>query len=112
MRCGFTFDDVPHRLSWRALAAFIFHGAQQAGTALYREAVDPWGLDTHLLAATVDLLNQGNWQRAAAGRKTPPKRPQRIPRPGEKLRARMGTAMPLSELKLVMAQVNPLQHGD
>lgn len=45
-----------------------------------------WGLSEQLLAAIVDALNVGNWQRSAQGveKGKQPKKPSPIPRPGVK----------------------------
>src|SRR5690606_25549942 len=54
---GWTLDDVPERLNWRALLAFTRQAAQQPGTALYRSFVGDdhvWGLNEQLLAAVCD----------------------------------------------------------
>jgi hypothetical protein len=72
---------------------------------LYRELAGEhadWGLPEHLLAAAVDALNGGNWQRA--GRKGTP-RPQPVPRPGSQNRETYtGDSVPLDEMKRRFAE--------
>jgi hypothetical protein len=111
---GWTLDDVPERLNWRAFRSFVMQDAQQPGSALRRTLIGDdhiWGLPEQLLAAVVDAIQQGNWQRAASGAKRPPKRPKPIPRPGVgKKRGRKAggtTAVPLSEAQAIFARHNP-----
>lgn len=72
------------------------------GSALHRDIAGAdaiWGLTDHLLAAVLDALNSGNWQRG--GGKGP--RPKPTPRPGRGGRksTRMGgnTTMSLAEAR-------------
>lgn len=67
-------------------------------------SVDPdgatWGLEAHLLALAIDVLNIGNWQRT--GKKGTP-RPKPVQRPGVKdgrQTRRLGTAsMSMEEMQ-------------
>ena len=110
---GWTLEDVPDRLNWRALKAFVFHRSTSRDTALYRMLVGDdhvWGLSEQLQAATVDALAVANWQRASGGKKKP-KKPTPIPRPGVKVTSgnRVGgdTKMPLSKAEKVFRRHNP-----
>ncbi len=51
-----------------------------------------WSITDQLLAAIVDILQFGNWQRA--GKKHAPK-PKRLPRPWEKARGRQLGSKPI-----------------
>lgn len=105
---GWTLDDVPRRLNWRAFARWVRQNAQQRGSALYRELVGDdhvWGLNEQLLASVVDVLNRANWQRAQG--KGP--RPKPIPRPGVRPLARKvggTTLVPLAEAQRIFARHN------
>ncbi|MFH5879756.1 hypothetical protein [Arthrobacter sp. NA-172] len=68
------------RLAWGDLLAIVRQSPR--GSALSRAMngeADMWGLSEHLLAAAVDVLAAGNWQRAGDERA---KRPELLPRPG------------------------------
>lgn len=109
MCAGWTLDDVPARLNWRALHAFVAQSALQPATALHRELVGEhyqWGMVEQLLALVVDELAVANWQRSKDGAKGR-NRPSPLPRPGVKQKSgeRVGgtTALPLSELEALFA---------
>jgi hypothetical protein len=73
-----------------------------------------WGLAEQLLASAVDALQTGNWQRASSGRKTKPKRPKPIPRPGVAGPRKVDgdtTALPLSQARDLFARHNPAAFG-
>jgi len=108
---GWTLDDVPERLNWRAFAAFVRHRAVDTTSALHRHLAGDdyhWGLREQLLAAVVDELRVANWQRAASGAKKgkQPPRPKPIPRPGIGRRNPKST-MPLSEFQQIIRRHNP-----
>lgn len=81
LRSGWTLDDVPHRLTWRAVLAHV--RTARRGTALYSltngERAD-WGLAEQLAAEAVDALRISNWQRTENGRKGR-KQPKPVKRP-------------------------------
>lgn len=73
-------DLAAGRLSWRRFGVLVRHLPLDSSTALaVNGAAGAWGINEHLLAATVDALRVANWQRAGDKTKAPPKP---IPRPG------------------------------
>lgn len=88
VRAGMTLDDVPARLSWRALGAFVRH--LDATSAYVREVepeVAPW-LGTErvqsMLADLIDMVAVLDWHLVSAN--TPrgrprPRKPKPYPRP-------------------------------
>lgn len=57
-RCGLTLDDVPHRLSWRALLSFVRNA--DATTAIFRRAHPDhfgWTREAYILADIYDAIN-------------------------------------------------------
>lgn len=48
-----------------------------------------WSVESHLLAAVVDSVNQLGWLTAAVNAKHKPRRPKPLKRPGDKPKARM-----------------------
>lgn len=59
-RCGLTLDDVPHRLSWRALASFVRNADQT--TAIFRRAHPEqygWTREAYMLADIYDAVTNG-----------------------------------------------------
>lgn len=109
---GWTLDDVPGRLNWRAVRAFVAGQAAKDGTALHRATAGDqagWGLTQHLLAGLYDQLAVANWQRAASGAKRAPKKPSPLPRPGidDGQRSEKSTAIPLSEFQRISEARNP-----
>lgn len=117
---GWTLDDLPDRLSWRSLKAFVVGRAATPGTAINRVYVGDhhmWQLPEQLMAAAVDELRVANWQRAAAGAKkgNAPKRPKPIPRPGVDGYGQKPAGVPLSEARRIMMARNPaafVREGD
>lgn len=82
MAAGWTLEDVPRKLSWPALYAFVTH--LPAASALSR-VMDPesalWmsgGNLTSLIAAVGYRLDMANWQRSKDGQKN-----RRRPEPWE-----------------------------
>lgn len=70
-----------------------------------------WGLSEQLLAAVVDSLNLANWQRSAQGAKSPPKKPDPIPRPGVQPEGRAlggGVSVSIAEMRRRMRR----RHGN
>lgn len=108
---GWTLDDVPGRLNWRALKAFVHHRALDRSSAVHHALAGDdrhWGLQEQLLAAIVDELRAANWQRAAAGAKkgSQPPRPKPIPRPGLGQKPAAG-AMSMSQFQQIVRRHNP-----
>jgi hypothetical protein len=93
------------RLTWRRLGVLIRQLPPTSATWVSREGGDAlWGLTEQLLAAVVDALNLGNWQRAAAGaaKGQQPKRPSPIARPGVKPEGRTfggGRSISIAEMR-------------
>lgn len=59
-RCGLTLDDVPHRLSWRALASFVRNA--DTTTAIFQRThpeQSGWTRETYILADIYDAIMQG-----------------------------------------------------
>lgn len=90
---------------WRRFRAVVTNLPRTSALArsMHGEAV-AWDTTDHLLAAAVDALNAGNWQRGGGkGR-----RPKPIPRPGESKRGSgrtLGTAsLTPAELDLLLAR--------
>lgn len=102
VRCGWQLSDVPHRLGWRALFAFLGNLPPDAS---YYRAIDPetafWmggsGVQ-NLLASVIDQLAVLVWQNTKDGHKGR-KRPKPIKRPWSKTNTdRIGRgAIPKSE---------------
>jgi hypothetical protein len=108
VRAGWTLDDVPERLNWRALRAFVRASAADRTSALHRALAGDdhvWGLQEQLQAATVDVLQAANWQRT--GKKSG--KPKPIPRPGFRPeRRQVGTsAIPLEDAEAIFTRRNP-----
>jgi hypothetical protein len=66
-------------LTWRQLRSYLSHLPRESALARKLLGDDaPWGLNEQLLAMTIDVLRQGNWQRGGGkGAK-----PKPLPRPG------------------------------
>lgn len=86
-RAGMSLDDVPARLSWRALSVFVRH--LDVASAYVRE-VEPevarWVAPESLrpmLADIYDLLSTLNHNLVAANSKHRPRKPKPYPRPGK-----------------------------
>lgn len=113
IRAGWTLDDVPHRLSWRALIAFVKQDGHQTDSALRRVVLGAdhvWGLTEFLLADVFDAMQWGNWQRASAGARSRPPRPKPYPRPGipgYAGRTERFVGVPLSRARAIFARHNP-----
>lgn len=109
---GWTLDDIPHRLNWRAFRSFIRHSSHRPGSALSQTMfpdVD-WDLEAHLLAGIFDLLAIANWQRGA--RKGTPQ-PKPLPRPGVTPDVvHKGDAAPISRVKKILSRLNPTAWTD
>lgn len=77
---GFTFADVPTRVSWRALVLMIRHSPRDSTVyrVVFGEQAD-WGVTDHLLATIADILNLILW--LTGNPKKNPK-PNPLPRPG------------------------------
>lgn len=107
---GWTLDDVPGRLNWRALNRFVRQSAKQPGSAFARELAGDdagWGMTEMLLASILDGVAAGNWQRG--GGKGP--RPKPVPRPGVGPKTvRLGGGMTLVDAERLFAARNPAAH--
>lgn len=82
VNAGWTLEDVPRRLSWSALYAFVLHSPATSALSRVRSPeqaswVDGTGLAT-LLAAIGYRLDTANWQRSKDGQKN-----RRRPQPWE-----------------------------
>lgn len=68
-----------------------------------------WTTLEYLVAAAVDALNAGNWQRGGGKGK----RPKPVPRPGDRQARKIGgtTSVPLSKGKNIFERRNPAAHG-
>lgn len=80
---GFRLADLCVRFSWRDLLVMVRRWSDEPGTALGEVTHGHvlWETGDHLLAAVVDAVQIGNWQRA--GKKSLPK-PKPVQRPGSK----------------------------
>lgn len=59
-RCGLTLDDVPHRLSWRALLSFVRNA--DVTTAIFKRAHPDrfgWTREAYMLADIYDAVMSG-----------------------------------------------------
>jgi hypothetical protein len=63
---GFTFADIPEKVTWRAVVAMVRH---------------PWQPAEHLLASLVDIAAWLQWSKTEDGQRNA-NRPEPIPRPG------------------------------
>lgn len=90
-RAGVTLDDVPARISWRALNSFVMH--LDMSSALMKELRPEYGgwqgaeRVPPMLADLIDAVNAFRWAFECANtprkRRRPPK-PKPYPRPGAK----------------------------
>jgi hypothetical protein len=80
----------------------------ETGRAYNGEAAE-WSRTDHLLASVFDAMRVLIWQNENMGRKSPTQRPRPLPRPGldETPASRMGTPVPLEELKVMLAASAP-----
>jgi hypothetical protein len=82
----------------------------ETGRAHLGEAAS-WSRTDHLLAGVFDALRVLIWQNENSGRKTPSRRPDPLPRPGtepaEPAGTRIGSPLPLSEVKRLLASTRP-----
>lgn len=103
-RAGFTLDDVPARLSYRALNSFITHlGLDSALAAEVLPDESAWGTATKtntILADIFDMLGIINANLVGIGSQKRPKQPKQYPRPKQKERQKYGhDALPIDELR-------------
>lgn len=87
-RAGMSLDDVPARISWRALGVFVRH--LDVSSAYVREVepeaaswLAPWALRP-MLADLYDLVSSLNYNLVAANSKHRPRKPKPYPRPGKR----------------------------
>lgn len=100
MRCGMTLDDVPRRVGWDALAAFVSKAGP--GSATYDDAhpeMAGWGRTEFILADIFDAIARLEYTVASAlgGR---PRMPKPYPRPRQRHVLKVGgkgTGVPISE---------------
>lgn len=87
MRCGWQLSDVPYKLSWGALFAFIKHlGSDSAHYRFKNPEYAAWTgpeLVPNLLAGLLDATNILIWQNSKAGQRGRD-RPKPIKRPWSK----------------------------
>lgn len=95
-----TLDDVPHRLCWRAMCAFVQH--LPADSALVREMHPEqagWTPAVQMLATIIDVVRENTWATiTAAGGKAD--KPKPIKRPWDSGSRHFGSAqdaIPISE---------------
>lgn len=98
---GLRWRDVgTEAFTWRDLLVIVENSAADSAIAraMYPNEV-AWGVTDYLLAAAVDALAVGNWQRDRANggksRKPKPVQRPRVRKPGEKRRK----AIPLDQMK-------------
>lgn len=91
---GWRLAEVGRGFSWRDLLVMVraFQRDPESATARSMHG-EHWRPRDQLLAAIVDILQVGNWQRA--GKKSAPK-PKPIPRPWEKPKGRTLGARPIA----------------
>lgn len=79
---GLRLEDVgTERLTWIDLRAILTHLPTSSAYVRERNGGQPvWTITDYLLAAAVDALQAGNWQRS--GKRNAPK-PKPVPRPGQ-----------------------------
>ena len=88
LRCGFVLADIPRRVSWRAVVAFVAHLPRESATAIAAIGERArWGDSEHLLASLVDLMHLSVWMNSRDGQKGR-NRPKALKRPGEKREGR------------------------
>lgn len=112
-RAGFTLDDVPARLSYRALNSFVMHlGLDSALAADVIPEESSWGTATKtntILADIFDMLGMINANLIGVGTRKRAKQPKPYPRPKQKKRQKYGHgAMPLDDLR---EWIRSKQHG-
>lgn len=103
-RAGFTLDDIPARLSYRALNSFVTHlGLDSALAAEVLPDESAWGTATKtntILADIFDMLGIINANLVGIGSRKRPKQPKPYPRPKQKERQKYGhDALPIDELR-------------
>lgn len=94
---GYRLADVGVRYSWRDLLVMVRRFQAVPTTATSRSIHgERWSVTDQLLAAVVDLLQVGNWQRQKS--KSAP-RPKPLQRPWEKAKTRSfgSGAIPISQ---------------
>lgn len=90
---GWRLAQVGSAFSWRDLLVMVRRFSALPDTATARAVHgEHWSVTDQLLAATVDLLGAGNWQRA--GKKSAPK-PKPLQRPWERPKGRKLGAKPI-----------------
>ena len=104
-RAGFTLDDIPARLSYRALNSFIKHlGLDSALAAEVLPEESSWGTAVKtntILADIFDMLAMINANLVGLGSGKRAKQPKPYPRPkNKKDRQKIGRdSLPLDELR-------------
>lgn len=88
-RAGFTLDDVPARVSWRALSSFAAHlDVESATVQELSPELATWNRADRvpaMLADLIDAVNGVRWVLECANtpkKRRRPKQPERYPRPG------------------------------
>lgn len=94
---GWRLSEVGGSFSWRDLLVMVRRFQRDPETATARSVHgERWKVTDQLLAALIDLLQIGNWQRA--GKKHAPK-PKPFQRPWEKPRGRKFGSKPIAMSK-------------
>ena len=105
-RAGFTFDDIPARLSYRALRSFVSHlglDSRLAGEMVPDKAA--WGTTAKtnmILADIFDMLAMINANLIGVGSHKKASRPKPYPRPktkNDKTQKYGSGALPIDELR-------------
>lgn len=79
---GYSLGDIPRRLSWRQLLAFVEHADPSTKIwQVFNPDGPPWTTAEHRLADVADLLRGFIWQHRSAHSKTPGRPPAPLPRP-------------------------------
>lgn len=90
---GYTLEDVPNRLNWRALSRWLDRAPQTSNS--YQLHFGPparWGDAEYMMALMVDYLALLAWMKTKDGHANR-RRPDQIPRPGqEPKKTRFGNA--------------------
>lgn len=99
---GFRLEEVGLSFSWRDLRTLVTRWGGLPGTALYRSAHghEGWSDEAHLLALLVDSVAWLDYhQIKLANPKNNPKKPEPVPRPGDKPKSKYGSdAVPYDEI--------------
>ncbi len=99
---GYTVGDIPTRLSWRQLLAWLEHaGPETKVWHAFNHEGPVWTAAEHRLADIADVLRGLAWQHQVAhwGKKAPSKPPAPLPRPYVAQRPDAGSEQVGSQIK-------------